>query len=338
MFSGLFSKPTVDIIFTEIPKRHRHKLTDRNDVTKSFPTFHDGEDIKGKIQINFKSKSFEHKGIKVELLGFIQNLTKIKSSVSNFIELSNELESPGTSQLENKEYTFNFPQVNMKYESYKGDYAVVKYIIRVTIETKLRSLKYENEFCVINPIEKKILDYKIEPIQLGVGIKDLLQLSIEFRNKNIPYNGCMFGKITFKKVQIGLKFMEIQIVRREILVGDKTCEPAYLAKFEIMDGGPIKNEYIPVRMFLKPYDLTPTYENVNSKFYVRYYINLVLADENDERYFKQKEISLYRIKKDKEDRIKEKNKLFTGEEYVIVDEEDETDFVSDNNKQDDDNV
>ena len=243
----------------------------------------------------------------------------VSNSVSNFIELSNELESPGTSQLENKEYTFNFPQVNMKYESYKGDYAVVKYIIRVTIETKLRSLKYENEFCVINPIEKKILDYKIEPIQLGVGIKDLLQLSIEFRNKNIPHNGCMFGKITFKKVQIGLKFMEIQIVRREILLGDINCEPAYLAKFEIMDGGPIKNEFIPVRMFLKPYELTPTYENVNSKFYVRYYINLVIADQNDERYFKQKEIVLYRVKKDKGMREKEKKKLFTGEEYVVMD-------------------
>jgi vacuolar protein sorting-associated protein 26 len=335
MFSGVFSKPQVEIIFTEVPKRHRHKLTDRNDITQSFPTFHDGEDIKGKIIVNFKSKSFEHKGIKVELLGFIQNLTKLKSSTSNFIELSSELESAGTIS-EKKIYSFNFPQVNMKYESYKGDYATVKYIIKLTIETKFRTLKYENEFCVINPIEKKILDDKIEPIHVSLGIKNLLQLNIEFRNKNVPYNGCMFGKITFKNVQIELKFMEIQIVRREILLGEKNCEPAYLAKFEIMDGGPIKNEFVPVRMFLKPYDLTPTYENVNSKFYVRYFINLVIADQNDERYFKQKEIVLYRVKKDKECRQKEKKQLFTGEEFVVVDEEDETEIESEENEKNED--
>jgi hypothetical protein len=33
--------------------------------------------------------------------------------------------------------------------------------------------------------------------------------------------------------------------------------------------------------------LTPTYRNVNNKFSVKYYLNLVLVDEEDRRYFKQ---------------------------------------------------
>ena len=54
-----------------------------------------------------------------------------------------------------------------------------------------------------------------------------------------------------------------------------------------MDGGPVKNETIPIRMFLKPYDLTPTYESVNNQFSVRYYINLVLEDtEKNKGIFK----------------------------------------------------
>jgi hypothetical protein len=41
-------------------------------------------------------------------------------------------------------------------------------------------------------------------------------------------------------------------------------------------------------MFLSPYtDLTPSYPNVHNKFGVRYYLNLVLVDEEDRRYFKQ---------------------------------------------------
>ena len=51
---------------------------------------------------------------------------------------------------------------------------------------------------------------------------------------------------------------------------------------------------IPVRLFLSNINLTPTMRNVNNLFSVRYYLNLVLVDEEDRRYFKQQEITLYR--------------------------------------------
>jgi vacuolar protein sorting-associated protein 26 len=54
-------------------------------------------------------------------------------------------------------------------------------------------------------------------------------------------------------------------------------------------------ESIPVRLFLTPYELTPTYRNINNKFSVKYYLNLVLVDEEDRRYFKQQEITIYRL-------------------------------------------
>lgn len=49
------------------------------------------------------------------------------------------------------------------------------------------------------------------------------------------------------------------------------------------------------RLFLSPYELTPTYKNVDNKFSVKYFLNLVLVDEEDRRYFKQQEIVLYRM-------------------------------------------
>jgi hypothetical protein len=48
------------------------------------------------------------------------------------------------------------------------------------------------------------------------------------------------------------------------------------------------------RLYLSGYDLTPTYKNVGGKFSVRYYLNLVLVDEEERRYFKQQEITLWR--------------------------------------------
>ncbi len=55
------------------------------------------------------------------------------------------------------------------------------------------------------------------------------------------------------------------------------------------------------RLFLSPYDLTPTQKNVSNRFSVKYMLNLVLVDEEDRRYFKQQEIQLYRLKEDAAD-------------------------------------
>lgn len=50
---------------------------------------------------------------------------------------------------------------------------------------------------------------------------------------------------------------------------------------------PFQGESIPIRLFLAGYDPTPTMRDVNKKFSVRYFLNLVLVDEEDRRYFKQ---------------------------------------------------
>ncbi|KAK1933735.1 Vacuolar protein sorting-associated protein 26B [Phytophthora citrophthora] len=90
--------------------------------------------------------------------------------------------------------------------------------------------------------------------------------------------------------------MELAILRRES-VGAGTqrhTESETITKFEIMDGAPVKGESVPVRLYLAPYALTPTYRNVQSRFSVKYFLNLVLVDEEDRRYFKQQEIIIWR--------------------------------------------
>ena len=65
-------------------------------------------------------------------------------------------------------------------------------------------------------------------------------------------------------------------------------ENTTVARYEIMDGAPIRGETIPLRLFLNGIDdLSPTFRDVNKKFSIRYYLNLVLIDEENRRYFKQ---------------------------------------------------
>ena len=100
----------------------------------------------------------------------------------------------------------------------------------------------------------------------------------------------------FILVRIKIKHMELEIRRRESAGGGANTynESETIAKYEVMDGAPVRGESVPVRLFLAPYDLTPTYRNVANRFSVKYYLNLVLVDEEDRRYFKQQEITVFR--------------------------------------------
>uniref|UniRef100_A0A8C7LIC7 Uncharacterized protein n=1 Tax=Oncorhynchus kisutch TaxID=8019 RepID=A0A8C7LIC7_ONCKI len=73
------------------------------------------------------------------------------------------------------------------------------------------------------------------------------------------------GKIYFLLVRIKIQHMELQLIKKEMTgIGEMRRV-----------------------QFLAGYDLTATMRDVNKKFSVRYFLNLVLVDEEDRRYFKQ---------------------------------------------------
>jgi vacuolar protein sorting-associated protein 26 len=97
-------------------------------------------------------------------------------------------------------------------------------------------------------------------------------------------------------VRIKIKYMELAVIRREAagMGANSYNESENIVKYELMDGAPIKGECVPIRLFLSHLDLTPTYRSVNNVFSVKYYLNLVLVDEEDRRYFKQQEVIFWR--------------------------------------------
>ena len=292
-FSSFFSKPSVDILIDEQINRRKLYLRDEDYNRVILPAFYDKEHVSGAVQVNLTSKSFDHNGIKIILLGLIQSTTD-KKNESQFITLSKELCPAGKLINQNNKFPFVFNNVEKQYESYRGIEFNVRYILRVIISCSLRNLTWEREFGVARPETKEILTTLNDPIRMDVGIEDWLHLSFELDRTKYSTKDVITGRVTFKTVSMKLKLMLLQIIRRETIIGGE-MDNAVLCKFEIMDGGPIKNEIVPIRFFLSPYELTPTYINVNNKFSVRYYVNMVLFDDKDKRYFKQHEIVLYRI-------------------------------------------
>ena len=281
-------------------------VRDRNGQTYKAPVFlvrnlpsislQEYDDVKGKIKIEMlKGKSkVDHLCIKVELIGIIENLFD-KNQSTTFINMAQELEAPGVLN-DSVEYTFQFNGVQKKFESYNGIIVRLRYFINVIINRNYNRITKEEEFIVYNP--RELCEAQDKPIKMEVGIEDCLHIEFEFSRSVYNLKDCILGKVFFNLVRIKIKHMELNIIRKETFgTGDKAVtESENLTKFEIMDGAPVKGECIPVRFYLASVELTPTYENINKRFSVRYYINLVLVDEEDRRYFKQHEIILWREK------------------------------------------
>ena len=173
---------------------------------------------------------------------------------------------------------------------------IYRYYLNVTIDTSTRTHNIETEFGVLNPMMEEI--GPSDAIKLEVGIDDWLHLVFNVDKHKFHLKDSIEGTVRFKKVSIKLVSMELQMIRKEIISGgnSKTINTP-LCKYEIMDGAPIRNETIPFKWFISPYEFTPTFKNINNRLQVLYYINLVLIDAEDRRYFKQHEVDLIRLDK-----------------------------------------
>ncbi|XP_039022975.1 vacuolar protein sorting-associated protein 26A-like [Hibiscus syriacus] len=292
---GAFKQPcNIFISFADGRSRNQVPLKKENGKTVMAALFQSQENIVGEVVLEpIHGKKVEHNGVKIELLGQIE-LYFDRGNFYDFTSLVRELDVPGE-LYERKAYPFEFATVEMPYESYNGVNVRLRYILKVTVSRNYVSniVEYQ-DFVVHNYTPPPSIN---NSIKMEVGIEDCLHIEFEYSKSKYHLKDVIIGKIYFLVVRIKLKNMELEIRRRESTgSGPNTyVETETLAKFELMDGAPVRGESIPIRLFLSPYELTPTYRNINNKFSVKYYLNLVLVDEEDRRYFKQQEITMYRI-------------------------------------------
>lgn len=178
----------------------------------------------------------------------------------------------------------------------------LRYFLRVTIVRRLTDIVKEVDIAVHTLSSYPEMN---NSIKMEVGIEDCLHIEFEYNKSKYHLKDVIVGKIYFLLVRIKIKHMEIAIIKKETTGSGPSVytESENIAKYEIMDGAPVRGESIPIRVFLAGYDLTPTMRDINKKFSVRYYLNLVLMDTEDRRYFKQQEITLWR----KGDKVRKPN-------------------------------
>jgi vacuolar protein sorting-associated protein 26 len=153
-------------------------------------------------------------------LGVIENLTD-KKNVSKFITLTKDLEPPGQLSGEITNLNFSFNSVEKQFETYRGTSVQVRYYLKVSVITTMKNIHHEQEFGVINPEPLSVLHLDNQPIKLEVGIEDWLHLVFEVEKSKLQLKDIISGMVSFKKVSIRLKSMEVQIIKRETLGAGK---------------------------------------------------------------------------------------------------------------------
>lgn len=302
-FFGFGQSAEIDIVFDGQDSRKKAEIK-TEDKKEKYLLYYDGETVMGKVNVTLKKpgNKLEHQGIKIEFIGQIE-LYYDRGNHHEFTSLIKELARPGD-LIQNTSYPFNFENVEKPYEVYAGSNVRLRYFLRVTIMRRLSDIVKEIDIAVHTLCSYPEVN---SPIKMEVGIEDCLHIEFEYNKSKYHLKDVIVGKIYFLLVRIKIKHMEIAIIKRETTGSGPNIftENETIAKHEIMDGAPVRGESIPIRVFLAGYDLTPTMRDINKKFSVRYFLNLVLMDTEDRRYFKQQEITLWR----KADKIRKINSL-----------------------------
>ncbi|XP_005101984.1 vacuolar protein sorting-associated protein 26B-like isoform X2 [Aplysia californica] len=292
-FFGFGQSAEIDIVLDGQENRRTAEIKTEDGKKEKYYLYFDGETVSGKVNVTLKKSGskLEHQGIKIEFIGQIE-LYYDRGNHHEFTSLVKELARPGD-LTQNTSYNFEFSQVEKPYESYTGANVRLRYFLRVTIVKRISDTVKEQDIVVHTLSQYPEMN---SSIKMEVGIEDCLHIEFEYNKSKYHLKDVIVGKIYFLLVRIKIKHMELQVIKRETTgTGPNTFnENETIAKYEIMDGAPVRGESIPIRLFLSGYELTPTMRDINKKFSVRYYLNLVLVDEEERRYFKQQEITIFR--------------------------------------------
>ena len=236
-----------------------------------------------------------------------------------FLSLGQELAAPGELQ-HPQTFPFNFKNVEKQYEAYNGINVRLRYFIRVTVSRRMADVVREKDIWVYS---YRIPPETNASIKMDVGIEDCLHIEFEYSKSKYHLKDVIVGRIYFLLVRLKIKHMELSIIRRETTGAppNQYNESETLVRFEVcaavmctmrhslrklfrswmglllevlLDNysicgearalTPGLGETIPIRLFLGGFDLTPTFREVNKRFSTRYYLSLVLIDEDQRRY------------------------------------------------------
>lgn len=183
----------------------------------------DRDTISGELTIDLtdiNAESYEHNGISIEVVGLLTTKDGINSEI---LHLSKDLDSPGSIG-KRANYGFSFKEVVLPYESFKGNISEVSYFLRATLKKNFMSTK------IFQDIPIKVVALSEAPLvnpSLNCEMVNDIDCSITYKLDSTKFdlNDAITGVIKFNQVPHKMGYLILQIVQREILLGNKLSKP-----------------------------------------------------------------------------------------------------------------
>jgi len=259
-------------------------------------TFEKNDRVAGEIILNTDAKQrVEYQELTISLIGEMTTITTEGRITDEFQKESKTLKKGKKCVIDEVDFfQYEFDGVNKAADSYYGSRMRVRWLLRVVMRRNaLPDVIEEEEIWVENP------SFAIAsgPMRAEVGVESCLHIEFEFDNRSYHLRETVQGLILFHMVQgIRLRSVELTIVCRETI--GKGRDALHFARtvgqLEVMDGHPALETNVPMRLHLGAYPLTQTINNPELGYGVRYFLNVILLDTNDRRYYKQQEVHLWR--------------------------------------------
>ncbi|CCC67471.1 hypothetical protein NCAS_0A09130 [Naumovozyma castellii] len=171
---SIFFRPPLDIEITldnEEARKHVDLPTNnKSNIQESLPLYEDGESLSGVVTLRVKEgKRVDHLGVKIAVVGSIDMvkthggsngsvtgnkispnasaLDSRKKTVDQFLCMSYDL-CPAEELQHTQSFTFNFKDVNKRYEAYRGKNVDVSYYVKVTVLRKSTDISKTKRFWV----------------------------------------------------------------------------------------------------------------------------------------------------------------------------------------------
>ncbi len=257
--------------------------------------------LKGKIVIRVKhGKSLQHNGIDVSFVNAIENefdksCNMILNSAGFSLDATNPMDQNNMPIVGGSVIPFEF-YLPITYESYVGKKVKLIYFVECSIKRTLNTITTKELVPVFPEVFLRPLPPS-RPIHLEVGIEDVLHLELSCKKNSFHLDDCIVGLLSFILVRIKIKTIELQILKKEAVGSFSTSnasDQSIASSYQVVDGPISKGDVVPIRCFLSALQLSPTFKEIEKRISIRYYLNLVLVDEENRRYFKQQEIDLFR--------------------------------------------
>jgi len=251
----------------------------------------DKDTISGEITLNLidvNLESFEHNGLSIELMG---TMTTADGYNTEFLHLLKDIESAGV-LIKNSSYGFCFKEVNLPYESFKGELSEIKYILKASIAKNFLNIKSKEEVG-IRVIAFPTIPKLIPQINMDICHSNFISMEFRILESKISTKGVICGSVKIKEVNIQVESIEIDFIKRETLIGSRFSD-TLITRHQICDGTVEESDCLPIRIYLSSYNLNPTYPLLNNLFSVKYFVNLKVIDSQDKTYSFLEEIVLFR--------------------------------------------